>query len=501
MLINRVVDLWFKRRQEEIDYFCNNPVQVQERELMSLVEYAAETEFGVKYDFKSIDSTEKFQQRVPVCDYESFVQYIDRARLGEKNIIWPTAINWFAKSSGTTSNKSKFIPVSVESLRDSHLRGPRDLLGMFVNIYPKTKIFEGKSLTLGGSHKLEKLTAKVRTGDLSAIMIDNTPWWASWKRVPKVETALIPNFEKKIEKICQETIKKNVTSFSGSPSWNLILLQRLLEFTGKDNILEIWPNLELFMHGGMGFEPYRKQFEELIPSDNMKYVEAYNASEGFFALQNDPMKRDLLLMLDYGIFYEFLPVEHLDDPTKAVTVADVKLGVNYALIISTSAGLWRYMIGDTIEFTSLSPLKIKITGRTRHYINAFGEEIIIDNAEQALSSACEKTGAVISNYTAGPVYMENGNKGGHQWLVEFAKMPDSLDKFVEILDSRLQEVNSDYEAKRYNSTTLEAPQLTVLPEGTFYRWMQNRGKLGGQNKVPRLANNREYINQLLELLK
>ena len=501
LLVNKIIELWFERRQREIDYFCSNPVQVQERELMSLIQYGANSQFGLKYDFKSIDSIEKFQQRVPVCDYESFVQYIDRARQGEKNVIWTTPIEWFAKSSGTTSKKSKFIPVSGESLRDSHLRGPRDLLGMFVSLYPDTKLFNGKSLTLGGSHKLEKLTANIRTGDLSAIMIDNTPWWASWKRVPKVSTALIPNFEKKIEKICQETIPQNVTSFSGSPSWNLILLQRVLEYTGKENILEVWPNMELFMHGGMGFEPYRKQYEQLIPTDNMKYVEAYNASEGFFALQNEPTKRDLLLMLDYGIFYEFLPVESLGDPTKAVSVADVKLGVNYAMIISTSAGLWRYMIGDTVEFTSLNPLKIKITGRTRHYINAFGEELIIDNAEQALSAACEKTGAVISNYTAGPVYMENGNKGSHQWLIEFAKLPDSTEKFTAELDRRLQEVNSDYEAKRFNSTTLEAPQLTVLPDETFYRWMQNRGKLGGQNKVPRLANNREYIDQLLELLK
>ena len=388
-----------------------------------------------------------------------------------------------------------------ESLNDSHLRGPRDLLGMFASLYPETKVFNGKFMTLGGSHKLERLNDTANSGDLSAIMIDNTPWWASMSRLPRVDTALIPDFERKIERICLETISKNVTSIAGAPSWNFVLLQKILEYTGKRNVLEVWPNMELFMHGGMGFEPYRKQFENLIPSENMKYVESYNASEGFFAIQNNPSSRDMLLMLDYGVFYEFLPVDSLHDYTKAVSVADVKLGVNYAVIITTSAGLWRYMIGDTIEFTSLKPLKIKIIGRTKHFINAFGEEVVIDNAEQALSAACDQTGAIIAEYTAAPIYMNEGNKGCHEWLIEFIKTPKSLDKFIEVLDLRLQELNSDYEAKRLNSVTLDMPKLTELPQGTFYKWMQYRGKLGGQNKVPRLANTREYVDQLKQLLK
>ncbi len=495
-LIPTVLEKFFRQRQKEIYHFCNNPAEVQRRELLDLIEYAADTEFGKTYDFKGIDSIEKFQRRVPVCDYDSFYGYFDRARQGEKNVIWPTPIRWFAKSSGTTSNKSKFIPVSRESLRDSHLRGPRDLLGMFATMYPETKVFNGKFMTLGGSHRIERVNDMASSGDLSAIMIDNTPWWASMSRLPKVDTALIPDFEHKIERICRETISKNVTSIAGAPSWNLVLLQRILEYTGKNNILEVWPNMELFMHGGMGFEPYRSQFEVLIPTDNMKYVESYNASEGFFAIQNEPTRRDMLLMLDYGIFYEFLPTDSLNDYSKAVSVADVKLGVNYAVIITTSAGLWRYMIGDTVEFTSLSPHKIKITGRTKHFINAFGEEIIIDNAEQALSAACSGTGAVIAEYTAAPIYMNEGGKGCHEWLIEFTHKPDDVDKFVDILDLKLQELNSDYEAKRFNSTTLNRPQLTELPSGTFYRWMECRGKLGGQNKVPRLANTREYVDQL-----
>jgi hypothetical protein len=500
-LIPTVLEKLFRQRQKEIYHFCNNPAEVQRRELLDLIEYAADTEFGKTYDFKGIDSIEKFQRRVPVCDYDSFYGYFDRARQGEKNVIWPTPIRWFAKSSGTTSNKSKFIPVSRESLRDSHLRGPRDLLGMFATMYPETKVFNGKFMTLGGSHRIERVNDMASSGDLSAIMIDNTPWWASMSRLPKVDTALIPDFEHKIERICRETISKNVTSIAGAPSWNLVLLQRILEYTGKNNILEVWPNMELFMHGGMGFEPYRSQFEVLIPTDNMKYVESYNASEGFFAIQNEPTRRDMLLMLDYGIFYEFLPTDSLNDYSKAVSVADVKLGVNYAVIITTSAGLWRYMIGDTVRFTSKNPYKFVITGRTKHFINVFGEELIVDNAEQGLAKACAETGAQIADYTAAPVYMDSDAQCRHQWLIEFSRRPESIEQFATILDTTLQQINSDYEAKRYKDITMQPLEVIPARANLFNDWLKSKGKLGGQHKVPRLSNSRDYISEMLEMNK
>ncbi|WP_337600038.1 GH3 auxin-responsive promoter family protein [Alistipes ihumii] len=496
-LKTRLIRLLSAPRLREIDRFMEHPAQVQQRQLRRLLDRAAPTLFGTEHGFHAIRTAEQFASRVPVTDYDGFTPYIERMRRGEADVCWPGEVRWFAKSSGTTSAKSKFIPVSREGLRGCHMRGPLDIVCLTSSLWPDTDVFSGKTLTLGGSRRLETTGGRAQEGDLSAILIENTPWLAGRMRVPKPETALIPDFEKKVEAICRETVGQNVTAFAGVPSWNLVMLRKVLEFTGKSNLLEVWPRLELFTHGGMNFKPYREQYRQLIPSDRMKYMETYNASEGFFAIQNDPASDDLLLMLDYGVYYEFLPVRDLDDPSRAVPLEGVAKGINYAMIITTCNGLWRYQIGDTVEFTSLAPYKIRITGRTRHYINAFGEEVIVDNAETALKAACDATGARISDYTAGPVYMNGRSKGSHQWVVEFDTPPDDAERFTDTLDRALQSVNSDYEAKRFKDTTLMRPTLTVVPPGTFYRWMKSRGKAGGQNKVPRLFNDRTYIDQLI----
>jgi len=470
--------------------------------LFKLISKAKNTEYGVQYDFDSIKEIKDFQERLPILDYEGIKPFIDKHREGEQNILWPEKIKWFAKSSGTTANKSKFIPVSNEALEECHFRGGRDILTLYTSQYPDSQIFKGKSLTLGGSHRIDNFSIDSYYGDLSAILIENIPWWADFIRTPSQKVALISEWEEKLEKLTKETIKENVTSLAGVPSWNLVMIKHILEFTGKNNLLEVWPNLEVFMHGGVNFTPYREQFHRLIPSANMHYMEAYNASEGFFAIQDDPKTDDMLLMLDYGIFYEFVPAEEAfkQNPT-VLNIGEVELNKNYALVISTNSGLWRYMIGDTIMFTSLYPHKVKITGRTRHFINAFGEEVIVDNAENALKTACEKTNALVREYTAAPVYMDENARGAHEWLIEFERKPDDFEFFTQILDNALCSINSDYEAKRYKGITLGPPIVRSLNNGTFFMWMKERGKLGGQNKVPRLFNTREYIDQLLELSK
>lgn len=465
-----------------------------------LIFKAKGTEYGKKFDFSSIKDINTFQRRLPIVDYEGVKPYIDRMRKGEHNILWPEEVKWFAKSSGTTENKSKFIPVSPEALEECHFQGGRDVLSIYTNLFPETEIFTGKALTLGGSHQIDNFNADAFYGDLSAILIENLPWWYDLIRTPSSKVALIPKWEEKLEKLTNETLKENVTSLAGVPSWNLVMIKYILDFTGKKNLLEVWPNLELFMHGGVSFTPYRDQYKKVIPSERMRYMETYNASEGFFAIQDDLSADDMLLMLDYGIFYEFVPAEQAFNPNpECISIQDVELNQNYAVVISTNSGLWRYMIGDTIMFTSKTPHKIKITGRTRHFINAFGEELIIDNAEKALKTACEKTGASIREYTAGPVYMDENARGAHEWLIEFDHNPNDLDFFCQILDNALCSLNSDYEAKRYKGITLGSPVIRSLKAGTFYRWMKERGKLGGQNKVPRLSNNRDYIEQLLEI--
>ncbi len=500
-LLNSIISWVNVKRLHQIELFMKYPFDVQQEVFSKLIEQALRTTWGVQYGYDSISSIEEYQERVPISTYDDVKPYINRLREGEQNLLWPTEIKWFAKSSGTTSDKSKFIPVSNEAMEDCHFRAGKDVIAFYTKQKPDSSVLKGKTLTLGGSAEVNNLSNQSYYGDLSAVLIENLPFWAQFIRTPTSEIALIPDFEEKLEKITHYTISENVTSIAGVPSWNLVLLRAVLDFTGKDNILEVWPNLEVFTHGGVSFTPYRETFKKLIPSEEMNYMETYNASEGFFAIQDDLERDDMLLMLDLGVFYEFIPLDQLDEPNPPVyTVRDVALGVNYAMVISTNGGLWRYMIGDTVVFTTLSPHRIKISGRTKSFINAFGEEVIMENAEKALMTACNETGAVIKEYTAGPLYMSEDTKGAHEWMIEFETQPSNLDHFTELLDITLQSVNSDYEAKRYKDLTLLLPKVVSLKPGTFYLWMQKRGKLGGQNKIPRLANDRKYLDELSDIL-
>lgn len=502
MLINKFLLSTYAKRFKKIDFFQKNPLEVQLAVFSRLVEAAKNTQWGRQYNYNSIANVEIFQQRLPLQTYEDVKPYIDRVRRGEQNILWSTPVKWFSKSSGTTGSKSKFIPVTRESLNHCHFRGSKDVVMSYIRHNPTTKMLLGKSLTLGGSHQLDELSTSAKSGDLSAILIQNTPFFINIGRSPKRKTALISDFETKLRKIAEETVKQNITSFAGVPSWNLVLMKYILDYAGKTNLLELWPNLCLFMHGGISFEPYREQFAAIIPSPTMSYMETYNASEGFFALQDDLSDKGMLLMLDLGIFYEFIPMSQLHKANPTIyTVGEVKVGESYAMIISTNSGLWRYQIGDTIEFTSLYPHKIKITGRTKHYINAFGEELMVHNTEQALRVACEKTGVLVREYTVAPVYMDGRSKGRHEWIMEFEKAPSDFEAFSTVLDMEICAVNSDYEAKRAKNVTLNNLIVMEVPEGTFYEWMRHRGKLGGQNKVPRLFNTREYADQLLAIAK
>jgi hypothetical protein len=496
--IPAVIKLLNTRRLDHIDRFRRDPVLVQQQVLKQLLKRGKDTAWGKEHGYSSISGYDQFCNNVPVQCYEDLVSYVERLRAGEKDLLWPGEVKWFAKSSGTTSTKSKFIPISRESLEETHFRGAKDCLVIYTLLKPATRIFLGKGLTLGGSHHLNNFSNSSLYGDLSAILIENAPAYSELIRTPPAHIALIEDFEEKMKKITEKTVKLNVTSISGIPSWYLVLIKYILRATGKDHLHQVWPNLEVFFHGGVSFAPYREQYHRLLPDPGMHYMETYNASEGFFAIQDDFSESSMLLMLDYGIFYEFIPADQCNtDNPKALTVGEVEKGVNYAVVISTNGGLWRYEIGDTVEFTSLYPHKIRITGRTRHFINAFGEEVIIDNAEKAIEQACLATGAHISDYTAGPVYMGDETKGAHEWVIEFIIEPDSTDHFIEILDNTLKSLNSDYEAKRYKDLTLTRPVLRIVPPGTFYRWFREHDKLGGQNKMPRLANNRDYIESVL----
>lgn len=500
-LVNSIFTWIMKKRMHQIELFVKYPYDVQDEWFQTLVSSAEDTEWGKKYGYESIITQEQFKARVPIQTYDTLKPYIEKMLKGEHNILWPSEIKWFAKSSGTTNDRSKFIPVSEESLEECHFKGGKDLLSLYCNNRPDTKIFTGKCLVLGGSHQINQLNADSSFGDLSAVLIKNLPFWAEFYRTPEMSITLMDNFEEKIEKMARATIDVNVTNISGVPTWNIVLAKRILEITGKDNLLEVWPNLEFYFHGAVNFKPYREQFKKLIPSDSMYYLETYNASEGFFGIQDQPNSEEMLLMLDYGIYYEFLPMEDINkENPKTLGLDEVQLNKNYALIISTNAGLWRYMIGDTIKFTSLTPHRIQITGRTKHFINAFGEELIIDNAEKGLSKACAETGAIIRDYTACPIYFKGNNAGGHEWIIEFEKKPDNLERFTDVMDQTLREINSDYDAKRYKDMALCRPKLHLAPDGTFYEWMKSRGKLGGQHKVPRLANDRAYVDEILKLL-
>ncbi|MDB5127460.1 GH3 auxin-responsive promoter family protein [Mucilaginibacter sp.] len=499
-IINSVFTWFMKKRIHQIELFMKYPNEVQEEWFEQLVAGAENTEWGKKYGYKSIENLAQFKERVPIQTYDTLKPYIERMLKGEQNVLWPSEIRWFAKSSGTTSDRSKFIPVSEESLEECHFKGGKDMLTLYFNNRPNARIFTGKSLTLGGSHQVGQLNADTFFGDLSAVIMKNLPLWAEFYRTPHLDIALLENFEEKIEKMAYATKDVNVTSISGVPTWNILLFKRILEITGKKNLLEVWPNLELYFHGAVNFTPYREQFRKLIPNDDMYYLETYNASEGFFGIQDLEEPGDMLLMLDYGIFYEFLPIENLhQENPKTLTLDEVELNKNYALIITTNAGLWRYLIGDTVRFTSLVPYRIQITGRTKHFINAFGEELIIDNAERALAEACSQTGAIIRDYTAAPIYFNDKECGAHEWLIEFEKHPAEFERFVDLLDETLRRVNSDYDAKRFKDMALRRPLVRVVAQNTFFNWMKEKGKIGGQHKVPRLANNREYVDAILKM--
>lgn len=501
-ILNSLFTWFMKKRVHQIELFMKYPHDVQEEWFQSLISTAEATEWGRKYDYNSILTVEDYKNRVPIQDYDDIKGFVDRMIKGEQNILWPSEIKWFAKSSGTTSDRSKFIPVSEEALEECHYQGGKDMLAIYCHNRPDNKVFTGKTVVLGGSSQINSFSSDSYYGDLSSILIRNLPFWAEFKRTPHVDVTLNPNFEQKINDIAEITIKENVTSLAGVPTWNVVLAQKILQLTGKDNLLEVWPNLELYSHGGVSFKPYIDQFKKLIPSDSMYYIENYNASEGYFGLQDQSNSDELLLMLDYGVYYEFLPTENLDDEhPETLCLHEVELGKNYALIITTNAGLWRYKIGDTVKFTSLHPYRIQVSGRTKHFINAFGEEVIVDNADVALQRACEKTEASISDYTAGPVYFSEGKAGAHEWIIEFHQAPNDFDHFCEILDRTLREINSDYDAKRYKDLALSFPKIHNAPAGTFYQWLKAKNKLGGQNKVPRLSNDREYIDALLKQIR
>ena len=497
MTLTQIVRNIFTARQHALERYQDEGEILQRTVLNHLIRVAKETEYGQRHAFSGIKDYDSFTHHIPVNTYEELKNDIDRMRQGECDVLWPGRVKWYAKSSGTTNDKSKFIPVSPEGLQKIHYAGGYDSVAIYLRNNPQSRLFDGRALILGGSHAPNYNLKDSLVGDLSAILIENINPLANLVRVPKKQTALLSDFEIKRERIAREAMTKNVTNISGVPSWMLSVLTCMMEITGKTHLEEVWPNIEVFFHGGVAFTPYREQYERLITSPRMHYMETYNASEGFFGIQDDPADKSMLLMLDYGVFYEFIP---MDSPTKEpIPLWAVETGKNYAMVISTSCGLWRYEIGDTVQFTSTNPYKFIITGRTKHFINAFGEELIVDNAEQGLAYACQQTGAQVLEYTAAPVFMDDNAKCRHQWLIEFSKRPDDLQQFSDLLDRRLQEINSDYEAKRYKDITLQHLEIVEARPGLFNDWMKLRGKLGGQHKVPRLSNSRESIDQLLKL--
>lgn len=502
MSITAIARNLFLPRQKQLERHNNEAETLQREALKYLLDRAKDTEYGRNHLFGAARSYEDFAKNTPINTYEELKGDIDRMRHGERDILWPGRVRWYAKSSGTTNDKSKFIPVSSDGLQNLHYRGGKDVVAMYLRNNPKSRMFDGKGLILGGSHAPNYNLKDSLVGDLSAILIENINPMANLVRVPKKETALLSDFEVKRDRIARETIGRNVTNLSGVPSWMLSVLTRVMELTGKQHLEEVWPNLEVFFHGGVAFTPYRRQYEQLITSPSMHYMETYNASEGFFGIQSDPEDKSMLLMSDYGVFYEFIPMDEFgtDRPT-VVPLWGVEKGRNYAMVISTSCGLWRYILGDTVSFTSVNPYKFVITGRTKSFINAFGEELIVDNAEQGLAYACRETGAEVSEYTAAPVFMDDHAKCRHQWLIEFARRPDDMARFASLLDRRLQEVNSDYEAKRYKDITLQHLEVVEARQGLFNDWLKLKGKLGGQHKVPRLSNSRDMIEQMLSLNK
>lgn len=508
-LLSPAISSLARMRLWRIEAWMNNPVDAQREVLQDIVTAAQYTEFGRTHNFSKLSNLHSFKEAVPIHEYDDLKPYIERIMNGEQNILWNTPVYWFAKSSGTTSDKSKFIPLSRESLQDCHYKAAKDVLTLYYHFNPDSALLTGKGLVIGGSHSIIPMNKEAQYGDLSAVLLQNSPFWGHWIRTPDLSIALMDEWESKIEKLAESTIKENVTSISGVPSWTLVLFKRILEMTGKKNMAEVWPSLELFMHGGVSFTPYREQFQKLI-GRKINYVEMYNASEGFFAAQDIPGQgnwlpdeQGMLLFVDHGIFMEFMPVsENGKKNPQTIGLQDVELGKNYALVISTNGGLWRYSLGDTIQFTSLKPFRIKVSGRLKHFINAFGEEVIVDNSDKAISIASEKTGAIVNDYTAAPVYFSDTLNGAHEWLIEFEKEPeDNLEHFINELDIALKSINSDYEAKRHKDIALRKPVVHILPKGLFNEWLRSKGKLGGQHKVPRLSNDRTLIEEILLLNK
>ncbi len=482
-----------------IENWMSNPVATQRGVLQDLVTAAQYTSFGKKYNFTRLFTVKDFKKAVPIHEYDDIKPYIQRMMDGEENVLWNTPINWFAKSSGTTSDKSKFIPISEESLQDNHYHANKDVLANYYKNFPGSELLTGKGLVVGGSHQINRYNDEVQYGDLSAVLMQNSPFWGQWLRTPELSIALLDEWEDKIEKLAQATANENVTSLAGVPTWTLILLKRILEIKNATTIKEVWPNLELYMNGGVSFVPYREQFEKIIGKP-INYLEVYNASEGFFAAQEKPDDDGMTLFTEHAIFYEFMPVEEYGSANpKTVGLNEVQLGKNYAIVISTTGGLWRYLVGDTVRFTSLNPYRIVVSGRLKHYMNAFGEEVIIDNSDKAIAYAAQQTGAIVSDYTAAPLYFSENSNGAHEWLVEFEKEPSSMQVFTEALDAELKNVNSDYEAKRHKDIALRMPVVKMLRKGSFANWLRSKGKLGGQHKVPRLSNERTLIEEILSM--
>ena len=499
-ILTRTISLFFHRRQLEIERFGENVDAIQHKQLQTLLHQARNTEWGKRYDFKSIHSYSDFSQRLPIQIYDDIKPYVTRMVNGEKDVLWPSVVRWFAKSSGTTNDKSKFIPVTNEILKDCHYKGGFDAVAIYLRNHPESHFFSKKGLILGGSHSPSSINAKAHQGDLSAVLLHNLNPLVNLIRVPKKSIILMDEWESKMKAIVESTWNKDVNSLSGVPSWMLVLIKAILKKTGREYLTDVWPNLEVFFHGGISFEPYREQYKALIPSDKMHYMETYNASEGFFGLQDDPNDHSMLMMPDYGIFYEFIPMDELDsDNPTVLPLESVEIGKNYAMVITTAGGLWRYQIGDTVRFTSLFPHKFVISGRTKHFINAFGEELMVDNADKGIAKTCAQTGAVVKEYTAAPLFILDKAKGKHQWLIEFEKKPESVEEFAALLDKNLQSLNSDYEAKRYKEISLQPLEVIVGKNGVFYEWLKQKGKLGGQHKIPRLSNNRSHIDELLRI--
>jgi len=496
-LLSPAISRLARFRHWRIEQWVENPIEAQREVLQDLVTHAQFTEIGRQYGLNNLFSVRDFKKAIPIHEYDQLKPYIDRLMNGEEKLLWNTPVNWFAKSSGTTNDKSKFIPITDESLNDCHYQASKDVLSLYYNFNPDSDLLTGKGLVIGGSHQINMLNEEIQYGDLSAVLLQNAPIWANWIRTPELSIALLDEWEHKIEQLAHSTIEEDVTSISGVPTWTLILIKRILQITGKQTLREVWPNLELYIHGGVSFVPYKEQFQKLI-GGGVHYIDLYNASEGFFAAQDTPDSNGMLLFLHHGIFYEFMPVEEYGKPDpKTVGLQDVVIGQNYALVISTNGGLWRYLVGDTVQFTTTYPFRIKVTGRLKHYINAFGEEVMVDNTDKALAIACAKTEAVVTEYTAAPVYFSDNGNGCHEWLIEFEKEPNNVELFVDELDAALKNLNSDYEAKRHKNIALKQPIVRCVPKQTFHKWLHSKGKLGGQHKVPRLCNDRKYLEEIL----